>query len=420
MIATLTWILLISLAILVVGQSILVAIYCRALSSVQENPDRSFQPETAIVLCLRGADPYLENCLRALLNQRFENYAVYCLLDSEFDPAAEILEKFSDPRLSIVIAVEPTGKCGLKNHCLTTAVRQLPHSTEVVALVDADTIVDADWLSDLVAPLSKPHIVVSTGNRWYTPPDRRWGSLVRYLWYVAASVQMFVYKIPWGGSLAIKTSYIRETNLLDIWSKTLFEDTLMAWHTQKNGQQVEMAPSLLLANAESIDFSSAFRWMRRQLLNARLYHRKFPFAALHCFSTTAILGVSVGALATGVANPSWASIDWTDVFLLLGGLSGYFLFYVVTLKWLDARARQVLDLRTKRRHDPLQISTRLCLAIALTQMTYFVATIGAIFVRRVRWRGVTYKINSPDDIRVVRQDMVDQVATDAVGRSIEG
>ena len=44
-------------------------------------------PKAAVVLCLRGTDPFLEDCLRAVLNQDYPQYEIRIVVDSRQDPA---------------------------------------------------------------------------------------------------------------------------------------------------------------------------------------------------------------------------------------------------------------------------------------------------------------------------------------------
>jgi hypothetical protein len=58
---------------------------------------------------------------------------------------------------------------------------------------------------------------------------------------------------------------------------------------------------------------------------------------------------------------------------------------------------------------------QLLLAIPLTQIVYACATFSAKTARRVQWRGVTYELRSPFDVRLLD----DNLNTDsALGQSI--
>ncbi len=392
------------LALLALIQFVLVAIYCRALARVDGKSDRSFQPPATVIVCLRGADPYLQNCLLALSNQRYDQYDLLCVLDDSQDPAAEVLDQIrergdSNCRIEKLIAGEPSGHCSLKCHSLVSAMQQIDESVDVVALADADTIADPYWLRDLVAPLANPEVAVSSGNRWYQPPDHRMGTLVRYIWNLAASVQMYLYRIPWGGSLAMRMNYWRDTDLKQHWERAMFEDTMLAAHVKQHGRRIAMVPSLLVANRESIDYRGALQWICRQLLNVRLYHPKSILTALHCFATSGTILVlllgGITATMTGVVAGDW-SLAWGA----WAALAGYLLYYVVIWNWLERSATRVISLRRDRR-PPQSLTWRLTWAIAVTQWVYTGATISAMFLKRISWRGVQYLIRKPFDVTII-------------------
>ena len=180
-------------------------------------------PSAAVILCLRGADPFLPKCLEALLNQNYPNYQLQIVIDSDEDPAWNIVtqtvNQAAAKHVKVSSLVVPRATCSLKCSALVQAISKLDNNCEVVALVDADTVVHSNWLRELISPLSDPQVGLTTGNRWYLPQGRYWGDVVRYIWNVAAVVQMYFYQIPWGGSLAIKTEVFRQTQLLKKWEQ---------------------------------------------------------------------------------------------------------------------------------------------------------------------------------------------------------
>jgi cellulose synthase/poly-beta-1,6-N-acetylglucosamine synthase-like glycosyltransferase len=208
-------------------------------------------PKVAIALCLRGADPFLSQCLQALLKQNYPNYELKIIVDSLQDPAWEIASKISQ-QTAIPVQIEPLRirhqTCSLKCSSLIQAVSDLDEDCEVIALVDADTIPHPNWLRELVSPLENSEIGATTGNRWYVPVGNHWGTFCRYIWNVVAVGQMYIYQIPWGGSLAMKTELFRQTPLLKQWEQAFCEDTMLLPTLQKLGLKLETVPSLIMVN----------------------------------------------------------------------------------------------------------------------------------------------------------------------------
>ena len=173
--------------------------------------------------------------------------AVRIVVDSREDPAWAIVEEAVNrcqaTHVQIASLAERRETCSLKCSSVLQAISELDESFEVVALVDADTIPHRNWLRELVAPLADERVGASTGNRWYMPTQPTWGALVRYIWNSAAIVQMYWYRIPWGGTLAIKTRVFRETDVLEKWGNSFCEDTMLRRVLRPLGLSVAFVPS---------------------------------------------------------------------------------------------------------------------------------------------------------------------------------
>uniref|UniRef100_UPI00055806C0 glycosyltransferase n=1 Tax=Fischerella muscicola TaxID=92938 RepID=UPI00055806C0 len=50
-------------------------------------------PKAAVILSLRGADPFLTDCIRALLQQIYPQYNLHIVVDSQEDPAWNIVQE---------------------------------------------------------------------------------------------------------------------------------------------------------------------------------------------------------------------------------------------------------------------------------------------------------------------------------------
>jgi cellulose synthase/poly-beta-1,6-N-acetylglucosamine synthase-like glycosyltransferase len=149
---------------------------------------------------------------------------------------------------------------------LLQAIGTLDKSCEVVALIDADVIPYETWLRDLVRPLMDPKVGATTGIRWFTAKTMTWGTLVRYVWNAAASVQMYALHIPWGGSLALRADVFRRSDLLQKWGVSLWEDTGSYRTIRELGLQLRFVPAATMINRETTDLRSCFKFIRRQML----------------------------------------------------------------------------------------------------------------------------------------------------------
>ncbi|MBW4612661.1 MAG: glycosyltransferase family 2 protein [Desmonostoc vinosum HA7617-LM4] len=377
-------------------------VFLRCLHSHQtiSLPDEQL-PKTAVILCLRGADPFLGNCLRSLIKQNYPHYDLKLIVDSQEDPAWQIavdtvLEQGATnvqiSRLRII-----RKNCSLKCSSLIQAVSELDNSYQVVALVDADTVTHPNWLRELVTPLTHPKIGATTGNRWYLPTGRYWGSLVRYIWNVSAVVQMYLYGIPWGGTLAIKTEVLHQTGLLEKWGQAYGEDTMIRSVLAQHGMQVRFVPSLIMLNREECDLPSLRYWLQRQLLSSRLYHPWWWFVV-----GDAILTILTPTLVTALFFLAFLSGEWYAAALCLTCFVSYMTGLVLLMLFLEQGVQRVI-----RSHgEPtakLSVATvvKMLIATLLTQWVYGLAMISSFRMPTVTWRGVTYRVRGPWNIRLL-------------------
>lgn len=360
-------------------------------------------PRVAVVMCLRGADPFLRRCLDGLLTQDYPHYRVVIVVDSRDDPGWALVERARDDHpecdVRLLPLTERRRSCSLKCSSLLQAIGGLEPGDEVVAQLDSDTEPHPTWLRELVAPLADPQVGASTGNRWYMPQDGSWGSLVRYLWNAAAVVQMYWYRIAWGGSLAVKRSVFDSTDLLERWGTALAEDTMIQSVLERGGLRLAFAPSILMINRESCDLGSFLEWVRRQLLIARLYHPAWPGVVLHALVTSLTPLTAAVVWAAAWATGQHTAAAWAGWGLLL-----YMAFLPPMLWPLELAVRRIVRARGEK-PPPIRwaIVGKTLLAIPLTQLVYPVAVAGAVFLRRVRWRGVTYRVDGSQQIEMVEE-----------------
>lgn len=353
-------------------------------------------PPAVVVLPVRGADPSLTGCLHGLLNQDYPHYSVRIIVDSLEDPAWNLVREIlgDDPGPSIQVSPLQARRetCGLKTSALLQAIATLDESCQVVALIDADVIPHRRWLRDLALPLTNPRVGASTGIRWFMPHEATWGSLVRYVWNVAASIQMYALHIPWGGSLALRADVLRRSDLLQKWAVSLWEDTACYRSIQELGLQLEFVPAATMVNRETTDLKSCFRFIRRQMLNVRLYHASWRAilgqGVASALTLAAALALSVAGLAVG---------DGTAAAILIGGLVLDWAALGLAVKWVE---RRVHGAPCKGDGDTPAVSLKTICAIPLTRAVYFACLASASVLDRVSWRGITYEVKGPWAVRM--------------------
>ena len=270
----------------------------------------------------------------------------------------------------------------------------MSETTEVVALIDADVIPYSQWLRDLVRPLSDSTVGATTGVRWYVPRSRwTWGTLVRSVWNAMACAQMYVFHIPWAGSMAIRADLFRHHKLLDRWARSFVEDTATYEFLRSRGLRLQYVPTVTMVNHETVSLGDCFRFIRRQLLCARLYHESWPTVA------TVGLGTPL-ALTAGFATA--LAVDGPAGWGLIAGLGASLAFYAagmaIALSWAD---RRINSLARERGSEHYPYSWRSLLAVPLTQVVYLASLASASFLRQIEWRGITYQLEGAGRVRLL-------------------
>lgn len=154
---------------LVVGQSLLV---WRFVSTLSKPPvdllADSDAPTATIVLCLRGTDPFLTDCLQGLATQDYPQFDVRIVIDSPDDPAHQIVERFmrgsGANNIRVENLAEKSEHCSLKCSSLRQVMLSLDPECEIVAQLDADTIAHPTWLRELATGLAPDRCGGSNGK----------------------------------------------------------------------------------------------------------------------------------------------------------------------------------------------------------------------------------------------------------------
>ena len=358
-------------------------------------------PKTAVILCLRVSDPFLPNCLKALSEQDFPQYDLKIVVDSQEDPAWKVAQDTVADCNATNIQISPlkiaSTVCSLKCSSLIQAVSELDSSYEVVALVDADTVVHPTWLRELVTPLLHPKIGATTGNRWYLSKGMYWGTLVRYVWNVSAVIQMYLYGISWGGTLAIKTQVIHETGMLEKWARALSEDTMLKGILAKHDLKVKFVPSLLILNREECTLPKLMNWMKRQLLISKLYHPQWWLVVIDAIFSTFLPNLIFVLMLVNLLLANW----YISAILLIC-YNIYILALLLITLVVEIAVRNVISSRWLMPKITFATFMKTLIVIPLTHWFYGFALVLSMRTSKVSWRNIVYRIKSPFNIHLTK------------------
>jgi hypothetical protein len=208
---------------------------------------------------------------------------------------------------------------------------------------------------------------------------------------------MYLFRIPWGGTLALKMSAVRRSDLIERWANAFCEDTMLYGALRRLRLRVVFVPSLMMVNHETCRFSSFFRWIRRQLLNARLYHPAWILIVGHTAAISA--GQLAGFVVLGVAlvEGHGRAAGWAAA-----GLGLYWATMAALLAALEASVRRMADARGESA-APIGVRAwpHIAAAMLLAQAVYPAALLSALFLRTEQWRGIRYHVDGPERIRMI-------------------
>ena len=389
---------------LAVGQGVVVAAFVAKLRSVRTGPLAGDDelPKAAVILALRGPDPYLQEVLAGLLDQHYPDFRVFVIVDSEHDPVhADIARAWQANRcdhVTVAVIEDPLETCSLKCSALIQAVKGLDDSFGVVAFLDGDAPPHRHWLRDLVRPLADDRVGVANGNRWFVPGTGGWGSIVRYLWNVGGVVQVWLNGITWAGSMALRRDTIVQTDLLSAWSTALSVDGTVIRQLAQHRLKVHFVPSVVMINREEIGHNQFVRWVQRQLVAAKSCGNRWFTVAAHAVNLvgTQLLAILVVVLAIFRNATFEFSLAAVGLALYWGSAT----LCVLATEW---GMRHVARLNGQPfRWTTWRIPILLFPGILWTQVAYVMAICGACLRRHVHWRGIRYDIEGVGKVRMAK------------------
>jgi len=143
--------------------------------------------------------------------------------------------------------------------------------------------------------------------------------------------------------------------------------------------------------------ADAFRFLKRQMIWARLYHPRWALVVAHSVMGLLSLVVPIVVAVWAFANGESSIAAW-----LIGGVTAYVTGAALLVGLLESSARAVLRTRDEEvTRLTIGWALRLVPAVALTQLLYPLAVIACCFSKEVNWRGIRYRIVGRGKVRMV-------------------
>jgi glycosyltransferase involved in cell wall biosynthesis len=378
----------IGLLLLSVIQAVILLKYLWALRAAgpPECKDAEYPP-AVVILCLRGADPFLDQCVTRLLDTDYPHLTVRIVVDSESDPSLPIVRSIlaarNDSRAQLMILAQRFEHCSGKVSGLLHATENLPEDCQIAAWIDGDSLLHKTALKELADGLRDSAIGAVSGNRWYLPPEASLSGLTRMLWNGFAVPAMNLTGVLWGGCMATRAEDFKNPQLRTLLENSFIEDSTVATFVRSSGRKTQMIASAILLNRESISLRNYYRFATRQLFTVRIDNSRWPWILMHMLPLNVTLLLTLIPMAMPCI-PWWREI-WIAYLLLLSiTVSAIPIGHQNVKRTLQARGETV---------PPISLTQWVLfpLALLMPNQLNLISTINTFFIRELTWRGITYR-----------------------------
>lgn len=358
--------------------------------------------KVSVIMAVRGCDESLENNLRALLSQQYDDYEVIVVIDNQLDPAwdlvANVGQKFdSNNRLRFFELANPSRDCSLKCSAIVQATTQLKRDCEVMVLVDSDVIPHVTWLRDAVRPLANPEVGVVTGSQWHDPSQHNAGSMLRSIWSAGAMVATTFNANPWAGTCAMRYSDVRRSGLIDKWRETVVDDGPIKPTISELGLRVHFEPRLVMINREPCSAINAGRYVTRMLTWSKIYEKTFVNTIVHAVATLLMFFAAIVTLMISLSLSNWQATA-----ILLGTVLISNAVNLAALLIARGGVRETIRQREGRLQDWSFLDlAKAFLLLPVCQILHGVWTLKAAFARTAKWRDITYRLLANQRVQMV-------------------
>jgi ceramide glucosyltransferase len=357
-----------------------------------------YQPTGRVLVCApcKGRDINLEDNLRALLEQDYDDYEVSFIVESADDPACPAIRRVMAAHTWIPTRLIVAGRAtesGQKVHNLRVATARLSPRIEYLAFVDSDARPRPQWLRMLVSRLQRPHMGAMTGYRWFVPAR---DSAANHLLYGLNCNLMSLFgrsshHLIWGGSWAIRREVFDKIGLHSAWKGTVSDDLVASRLLSEAKLLVRFEPAAVVSSPIDYSYLETLSFVRRQYLLTRIYARNWwTLAALGVtFGNLAWLG-NIGIFIWGLlSNTTWSLVSAAVISLLylLSVYRGTMTQHLADLYFPHLR-------RTLQRPKKYDIWLQPLIAL-IHGIVIWSSSMG----RQITWRGISYRLSADGKIQ---------------------
>jgi hypothetical protein len=382
------------------------------------NPDIRY-PVALIAPC-KGMDVDLRSNLLALFWQRYPNYELCFVVESESDPAVPLILELQreHPHIPSRLVVAGIARdCGQKVHNLICATRDVLESSrfaeppplpplakegrsvaaqppEVLAFVDSDACPHVDWLARLVERLSSGKSAAATGYRWYVPETPSFAN--RLLSAINNLINGWTgthrFNMVWGGGWAIRVDTFRKLGLPEAWKGGLSDDLIVCRLLAKAGLHVAFEPHCLTKSSANFNWARLAEFVRRQFTVVRVYRPWWWQIAFWggFFTNVALWGLLAIGAGWALTNGPWA-------IAVAGGLA----YYVAGVIQAHLAAQAIRPFVSVADEEYQSVARLNIWGWPVVSLVSWLGIAAAGLSRTIVWRGIVYRMDSPQQTTIL-------------------
>ncbi|HEX8843026.1 MAG TPA: glycosyltransferase [Pyrinomonadaceae bacterium] len=364
--------------------------------------NQTFTPYASIIAPCRGLDQGLRENLAALFRQDYPAYEIIFVTDSQNDPALPLIEELRREFAEVegvagrVLVAGDAASSGQKVHNLRAAVVEANPESEILVFVDSDARPQESWLRALVSPLADEEVGAATGYRWFIPVKGGLASNLRAVWNASIASALGPQSdrnFCWGGSTAIRRATFERARVLDEWRGAASDDFAMMRALRRQGLPIHFVPRCLTASHEDCGWRELLEFTTRQLKITRVYAPRFWKIVL--FSNLLFVLVFFGGIALTITRAALGlSYVWVLAFVLA--------IYALGIAKAALRLRAVSFPLARYRRELRRGAFMHLFVWPFASALYLYNSLGALLSRRIRWRGITYELKSPNETVIIK------------------
>jgi len=191
---------------------------------------------SVIIPCYNEQDS-LPRCLEALTSQSIKPYEVIVVDNNSTDKTAELARSFG----AKVIKEKSQGVIAARNSGMNAA------KGDILARIDADTAVTADWVEELLRSFSDNEVVAVSGTGdFYDLPFTSGSRAFRNFFAVTLNRWILGHNMLWGSNMAIRESAWRSVYPTLCHKSDIMEDLDIAIHmaAEFGGSSISYNPAM--------------------------------------------------------------------------------------------------------------------------------------------------------------------------------